>query len=81
MLCKRGSHIEWYVLFGLVIRLVQAALPQKSAIAVGSGSVPPAVAGGSTVRIQNPEQYRMLIIDPPATAGGTDIDPSTAPDF
>ena len=38
---------------------------------IGSGSVPPAVAGGSTGR----SRLRM-IVDPPATAGGTDPDPT-----
>src|ERR1044072_7487048 len=38
-------------------------------------SVPPAVADGSTIRIQHQQQYRILITDPPATAGGTDIYP------
>ena len=34
-------------------------------------SVPPAVAGGSTIAITHDTR-----VDPPATAGGTDIDPS-----
>jgi hypothetical protein len=58
-----------------------ALMPQESEIAVGSESVPTAVAGGSTMRIQNQQHYRMLIVDPPATAGGTDSDPSATPDF
>src|ERR1043165_984845 len=36
-------------------------------------SVPPAVAGGSAIRLKNHQRYRKLIINPPATAGGTDI--------
>ena len=38
--------------FSLV--LCSGALPQKSGIERGSGSVPPAVAGGLTIRVQNP---------------------------
>ena len=36
------------------------------------GSVLPAIAGGSIIRIQNQRQYRMRVIDPPAIAGATD---------
>ena len=43
---------------------------------IGPESVPPAVAGGSTIRTQSLNRIRTLIIDPPATAGGTDIGPS-----
>jgi hypothetical protein len=55
--------------------------PQESGITVGSKSVPPAVAGGSTIGIQYQWEYRMLNIDPPATAGGTDLDPSATHHF
>src|ERR1051325_11145303 len=47
-----------------------------SLISFAAMSVSPAVAGGSAIRIQNHQQYRRLIIDPPATAGGTDINPN-----
>ena len=36
-------------------------------------SVPSAVAGGSTMGIKFVKKYRMLIIDPSATADGTDL--------
>src|ERR1051325_6572321 len=35
-------------------------------------SVPPAVAGGSVIRMLNQQQYRTSHQLPPATAGGTD---------
>ena len=44
-------------------------------------SVPPAVAGGSTMSIRYCYGFEILMVDPPATAGGTDIDPSATPDF
>ena len=44
-------------------------------------SVPPAVAGGSTVGIQNCLKDRMLIVYPPATAGGTDCIQARSSDF
>ena len=43
----------------------------KQGVALGSMSVPPAVAGGSTITITHGGT-----VDPPAAAGGTDIDPS-----
>ena len=46
---------------------ISLVLPRGRAI-LGQMSVPPAVAGGSTAALT-----RMAIIDPPATAGGTDI--------
>ena len=48
---------------------------------VGPESVPPAVAGGFHVGIQNQMESRMLITDPPATAGGTDSGPRTIRNF
>ena len=63
---------------GARVVLTQQSLVQRlpktkeSRIAVGSESVPPAVAGGSTSECVNQWQYHVLNIDPPATAGGTD---------
>ena len=65
----------------LLDQTIRAALPQKSESTVGSMSVPPAVAGGSTVEVQINRNTAFLITDPPATAGGTDIYPSAMPDF
>gem|GEM_PF-3023634 len=49
-----------------------SALP-KVRIRTWKRSVPPAVAGGSVIRVQNQQQYRMLISDPVATAPGTGL--------
>src|ERR1043165_9299493 len=59
--------------------LCDSGLPQL--IQAWEKSVPPAVAGGDTVRMQNQQQSCKLIIDPPATAGGTDFAQRRVSDF
>jgi hypothetical protein len=51
---------------------------------VGPGwtqSVPPAIAGGAVIRMQNQQQYRTSHQHPPATADGTDCVQLQSPTF